>query len=232
VGTSARLTFALGRNRYIPELFARLSARGVPIYAIAFSFLCGMLVFLPFPGWAQLVGFISVATVMAYAMAPLALGALRRQDPDRERPYRLWAGSVLAPAGFVVANEIILFSGWAVVWKLIVAIVIGFVLLGISAATSAPERRPSLDWRSGAWVWPFVIGLGVISYLGSFGPSDAIPFIGLKGATGRLPFGWDMLVMALFAVGIYYLAIGLRLPAGRAHEYIGDLAAEAEPAEA
>jgi hypothetical protein len=131
-----------------------------------------------------------------------------------------------------VANEIILFSGWAVVWKLIVAIVIGFVLLGISAATSTPERRPSLDWRSGAWVWPFVIGLGVVSYLGSFGPSDAIPFIGLKGATGKLPFGWDMLVMALFAVGIYYLAIGLRLPDERAHEYIGDLAAEAEPAEA
>jgi amino acid transporter len=232
VGTSARLTFALGRNRYIPEFFARLSARGVPIYAIAFSFLCGMLVFLPFPGWAQLVGFISVATVMAYAMAPLALGALRRQDPDRERPYRLWAGSVLAPAGFVVATEIILFSGWAVVWKLIVAIVIGFFLLGISAATSAPDRRPSLDWRSGAWVWPFVIGLGVISYLGSFGPSDAIPFIGLKGATGKLPFGWDILVMALFALGIYYLAIGLRLPNERAHEYIGDLAAEAEPAEA
>src|SRR5262245_44522026 len=122
VGTSSRLTFALARNRYIPELFARLSVRGVPIYAIAFSFLCGMLVFLPFPGWAQLVGFISSATVIAYAMAPLAMGALRHQEPDRERPYRLWAGSLLAPLGFIVANEIILFSGWAVVWKLIVAI--------------------------------------------------------------------------------------------------------------
>src|SRR5439155_12946549 len=40
VGTSSRLTFALARNRYIPELFAFLSARGVPVYAIAFSFLC------------------------------------------------------------------------------------------------------------------------------------------------------------------------------------------------
>jgi len=232
VGTSSRLTFALARNRYIPELFAYLSVRGVPIYAIAFSFLCGMLIFLPFPGWAQLVGFVSLATVIAYAMAPLAMGALRRQEPDRERPYRLWAGSLLAPLGFAIANEIILFAGWAVVWKLIVAILIGFILLGISAATSSPERRPSLDWRSGAWVWPYVIGLGVISYLGSFGPSDAIPLIGLKGATNALQFGWDILVMALFSIVIYYLAIGLRLPRERAQEYIGDLTAEAEPVEA
>jgi len=232
VGTSSRLTFALARNRYIPELFAYLSVRGVPIYAIAFSFLCGMLIFLPFPGWAQLVGFVSLATVIAYAMAPLAMGALRRQEPDRDRPYRLWAGSLLAPLGFAIANEIILFAGWAVVWKLIVAIVIGFILLGISAATSPPERRPSLDWRSGAWVWPYVIGLGVVSYLGSFGPSDAIPLIGLKGATNALQFGWDILVMALFSVAIYYLAISLRLPPERAREYIGDLTSEAEPVEA
>jgi len=119
-----------------------------------------------------------------------------------------------------------------VVWKLIVAIVIGFVLLGISAATSPPERRPSLDWRSGAWVWPFVIGLGVISYFGSFGPSDAIPLLGIKGATNQLPFGWDILVMALFSIVIYYVAISLRLPAYRVHDYIGDLTAEAEPVEA
>src|SRR5262249_50892006 len=103
VGTSSRLTFALARNRYIPALFARLSVGGVPVCAIAFAFLVGMLTFLPFPGWAQLVGFISVATVIAYAMAPLAMGALRHQDPDRDRPFKLWAGGVLAPAGFIVA---------------------------------------------------------------------------------------------------------------------------------
>jgi amino acid transporter len=231
VGTSARLTFALARNRYIPELFAYLSTRGVPVYAIAFSFLCGMVVFLPFPGWAQLVGFISSATVIAYAMAPLALGALRHQEPDRERPFRLPAAPVLSPLGFVVANEIILFSGWAVVWKLIVAIAIGLVLLALSAATSSPERRPSLDWRSGAWVWPYVIGLGVLSYLGSFGPSDAVPLLGLKGATGALPFGWDILVMATFSVAVYVLAMLLRLPGERVREYVGDLA-ESEPVEA
>ncbi|MDQ6920514.1 MAG: APC family permease [Candidatus Dormibacteraeota bacterium] len=228
VGTSSRLTFALGRNRYIPDIFARLSTRGVPIFAIAFSFIVGIFLFLPFPSWAQLVGFISSATVIAYAMAPLAMGALRMQEPDRERPFKLWGGSVLAPLGFIVANEIILFSGWAVVWKLVFAIVIGFILLAIASATTSAERRPSLDWRSGAWVWPYVLGLGVISYYASFGPADRLPIILLKGAKGDLPYGIDVLVMAIFSLAIYFLAMWLRLPSERVHEYVGDLAAEAE----
>jgi amino acid transporter len=228
VGTSSRLTFALARNRYIPEVFGSLSARGVPVVAIIFSFLVGIVLFLPFPSWAALVGFISSATVITYAMAPLALGALRVQDPNRDRPYKLFLGPVLAPAGFVVANEIILFSGWAVVWKLIFAIVLGFILLGVSVRTSTPARRPSLDWRPGAWVWPYVIGLGVISYLGSFGPSDSLPFTNIAGGNGNLAFGWDMLVMAIFSLVIYYLAMYLKMPSHRAIEYIGDLTAEVE----
>ncbi len=230
VGTSSRLTFALARNRYIPDLGARLSTRGVPVYAIAFSFLCGMLVFLPFPGWQQLVGFISSATVIAYAMAPLAMGALRLQDPARERPFRLPGGTVLAPLGFIVANEIILFSGWAVVWKLIVAILLGFILLGISFATSRPERRPSLDLASAAWLWPYLLGLGVISYLSSFDihTLSSVPLIGLTGPRNALPFGWDILAMAVFSLVIYALAIRVRLSDERVTEYIGDLTAEAE----
>jgi len=230
VGTSSRLTFALARNRYVPEVGARLSTRGVPVYAIAFSFLCGMFIFLPFPGWQQLVGFISSATVIAYAMAPLAMGALRLQEPDRARPFRLPGGTFLAPVGFIIANEIILFSGWAVVWKLIVAILIGFVLLAISFATSPPDRRPSLDWPSAAWLWPYLIGLTVISYLGSFDikKPNSIPIIGLTGPRNDLTFGWDMLVMAVFSVVIYLLAIRSRLPSERVNEYVGDLTAEAE----
>ena len=77
-----------------------------------------------------------------------------------------------------------------------------------------------------------MVGLWVISYLGSFGPADAMPFIGVTGARNILPFGWDILVMALFSLGIYVLAMGLRLPGERVREYVGDLTAEAEPAEA
>ena len=163
-----------------------------------------------------------------HGLGKLAMGALRMQDPDRERPFRLWGGTILAPLGFIVANEIILFSGWPVVWKLVLAIVVGFVLLALSLATSSAENRPSLDMRAGAWVWPYVIGLLVISYFSSFTQTDPLSPSWLKGGTGLLTFGVDVLVMAVFSLAIYLLAMWLRLPSERAAEYIGDLTAEAE----
>jgi amino acid transporter len=234
VGTSARLSFGMGRNGYIPRGFAALSARGVPVLAIAFSFLLGMIVFLPFPGWQNLVGFISSATVLAYATAPLAMGALRRQDPDRPRPFRLPGGTFSAALAFIVANEVLLFSGWAVAWKLIVAILLGFALLGISVATAKPEYRPKLDWPSAVWLWPWLIGGGVISYLSSFNTAteSSIPLIGLRGPRNTLTFGWDVLVMAVFSLAIYLLAMRVRLPDKEAQKYVSDLAGEAEPEEA
>ena len=223
-GASARLTFALAQNGSIPAAFARLTRRGTPLFAIAFSFLCGLVILLPFPGWQQLVGFISAAAVLVYAMAPLALGALRRQDPGRPRPFRLPAASLLAPVAFVVASEILLFTGWDVVWKLIAAILIGFALLSLASATDTNERSGSLDWRGAAWLWPYLLGMGAISYLSSFDTrtSSSIPLLGLHGPRNELTFGWDILAVALLSLAVYALAIRSRLPAEQALEYIGD----------
>ena len=233
-GASARLSFALARNGYVPSAFARLTPQGTPLFAIAFSFLCGLVLFLPFPGWQQLVGFISAAAVIAYAMVPLSLVALRRQDPGRPRPFRLPAASLVAPAAFVVANEILLFTGWAVVWKLIVAILIGFALLTLSTLTGTNEQTLSLDWRSAVWLWPYLLGMGAISYLSSFdtGTPSSIPLLGLHGPRNELTFGWDVLAVALLSLAVYALAIRSRLPAAQALENVGDLTTEAETEDA
>ena len=223
-GASARLTFALARSGNIPAAFARLTPRGTPLFAIAFSFLCGLVIFLPFPSWQQLVGFISAAAVVTYAMAPLALGALRRQDPARPRPFRLPAASLLAPGAFVVANEILLFTGWAVVWKLIAAILIGFALLSLTNAADTSKRTVSLDWRSAAWLWPYLLGMAAISYLSSFDTRtpSSVPLLGLHGPRNELTFGWDVLAVALFSLAVYAFAIRSRLPAEQALKYVGD----------
>src|SRR5213076_1198676 len=138
-------------HNYMHPAFSRVSKRGVPFLAIVFTFLCGMIVFLPFPGWQQLVAFVADATVLAYALAPLALGALRRQDPDRDRPFRLPFGDAAAAAGFMVANLIIYWSGWTVVWRLMAAVALGFLVLAIAQATMRDEKVGQFDFRSALW---------------------------------------------------------------------------------
>lgn len=197
-GSSSRLSFSLARNGYIPEVFGQLSTRGVPVVSIIFSFIIGMFMFLPFPGWQELVGFITSATVMGYATAPLAFGALRRRQPEHPRPFRLPAGGVLAPVAFIIANLVIYWTGWDVDWKLFVAILFAFALLGMARLTN--QERAPLDWKGSLWLWPYLAGMAVISYLGTFG-----------GGADILPFGWDILVVAVFSLAIYALAMGVSL---------------------
>ncbi len=199
-GSSARVSYALGRNHYIPEAFDRLSERGVPWVSIIFSFIVGMIVFLPFPGWQKLVAFITSASVIIYAAQCLSLAAMRRQLPDHERPFRLRWASVLAPAGFVVANLIVLFAGWTTDWKLFAAIGIGLVLLAVSQLSRPSSERMPMDWRSSVWMWPWLLGLLLLSYLASF-----------EGGRDDLHFGVDMIITAAFSLAIYFFALSRRL---------------------
>jgi amino acid transporter len=85
------------------------------VFGIIVSAVIGLLFLLPFPSWSKLVGVVTSASVMMYAGAPLALGALRRQKPDLPRPYRLPAAHIMAPLSFVLATWIVYWAGWSTV---------------------------------------------------------------------------------------------------------------------
>jgi amino acid transporter len=141
-----------------------------------------------------------------YAGAPLSLGAFRQQVPEASRPYRMPAAAVLGPVAFIVANLLIYWSGMEVVWKLGVCIVVGYVLIGMSMAFD--KQRPPLDWKSAQWLPAYLIGLGIITWQGQYaGGAVAAPV-----NTGRIPFWWDVLVVAAFSLAIYYWAQATKLP--------------------
>jgi amino acid transporter len=219
-GSSSRVAYALGRNGYIPHFFDKLNDRGVPWISILFSFGVGMIVFLPFPGWQKLVSFITSATVIIYSGQCVSVAALRRQLPDVERPFRMPALNVIAPVAFVIANEIVLFAGWSTNWKLLAAVALGFILLGLSNAFRPAEERVSLDWASGAWLIPWLLALGLVSYLSSF-----------EGGQDTLKFGIDMAATAVVAVVVYVIAMRSRLSPEAAQAYFDETADEVESAE-
>ncbi|MEU6551787.1 APC family permease [Streptomyces sp. NPDC046915] len=194
---TSRVSFGLAKNGYAPKAFAKTDARGVPWFGLIMSFVTGVVCFLPFPSWQELVGFITSASVLMYAGAPLAYGVFADRLPNHERPYRLPGGKVISPLSFVVANLIIYWAGWDTLWRLAFAIVLGYVLLGGYAwyATSKElPDAPRLDFRAAQWLPAYLVGLGLISWQGGF------------GGQGHIPLWWDILVVAAFSLGIYYWA--------------------------
>jgi amino acid transporter len=221
VGSTARMSFGMARMRTVPDAFASLSERRVPVVSIVVAMVLGFAFLFPLPSWQTIIGIVTGATVLAYGMQPLTLGALRRQAPDHDRPYRLQLAEIISPVAFVVANLIIYWSTWTVVWKLMLAVLVGYLILAIGSLVRPQATRPQLDWRAGYWLLPYLGGLTLISYVG------AQDF----GGTGLFPFGWDALIVAVFSVAIYVLAIRLRLPDATAEKYMTELSAEAESEE-
>ena len=202
-GTS-RVSYGLARNRYFPQIFGRVNSNGIPWVGLIAAFIIGLFFLLPFPSWHSLVGLITGASVLMYAGAPLSVGAFRGQVPDANRPYRMPAAWFLAPAAFVVADLLIYWSGFEVIWKLGVVLVIGYVLIGICMAFDS--QRPPLDWKSAVWLPVWLIGMGIISWQGQYsGTSDKHPLPPTN--TFHIGFWWDILVVAAFSVAIYFWAM-------------------------
>jgi amino acid transporter len=109
--TASRVSFGLSRNGYVPPAFEKKNRRKAPVLGIAVTAVIGLLFLLPFPSWSKLVNVVTSASVLMYAGAPLALGALRRQKPDHPRPYHLPWGQVTGRLAFVFANFIVYWAG-------------------------------------------------------------------------------------------------------------------------
>ena len=197
---TARISYAMGRNGNAPPELAETTERGAPWVSLLLAFALGLIFFLPFPGWQKLVTFITSATVLSFGSGPLVWAALRKELPDKERPFRLRGGHTIPFLAFFSSNMIVYWAGWDTNWKLFLAIVLGLILLGVYKL-ARPSALPAMDWRAGAWVLPWLGALALISYLGSYGDSAAKVF-GL---------GVGALLMLGVSAAVYLAAYHLRL---------------------
>jgi amino acid transporter len=212
--SSSRVSYGLSRNGYFPTVYESTDARGVPWFGLLTAFVVGCVCFLPFPSWTSLVGLITSASVLMYAGAPLAFGVFRRRLPNAERPWRAPAGEILAPLAFVVANLLILWSGWDTDWRLGVAIAIGYVILVATRVFNLNSRSPQLDLRAASWLPFYLLGLGAIVYFSPYGANPSNPSI---------PLWWDIGAVAGFSLIVYYWALAVALPTERIEEMIGEV---------
>lgn len=228
LATTSRLSYSLARTRFLPPVFSSIDRRGVPWFSIIFGGVFGCLLFLPFGGWAKLVGAITAASSFMYSYAPVAAVALRRSDPGRPRPYKVPGLAIIAPFSFVVSGLIIYWSGTSNVVKLDLAVLF-FLVLYFIARRLDPAQAP-IDFRAGVWSVPWIVGLTIFSifggsYVGGYSEVFGIPI------HHHLPFWWDVAAIAVFSLAVFYYAVHSRLSPERTAVNVGEAVADAEQEE-
>ncbi len=229
LATTSRLSYSLARVRFLPPVFSGIDRRGVPWFSIIFGGAFGCLLFLPFGGWAKLVGAITAASSFMYSYAPVAAVSLRKSDPDRPRPYKVPGLSIIAPFSFVVSGLIIYWSGTSNVVKLDLAVLF-FLVLYFVARLVDPNQTP-IDFKAGAFSLPWIIGLTVFSI---FGGSYVGGYPSVFGITisHHLPFWWDVAAVSVFSLIVYYYAIRSRLSPQRVGAHVRYAVADAQQEDA
>jgi amino acid transporter len=210
LGTSARLSYALGEEETLPKQLTQTTSRGVPLYSIALAFVIGELAFLPFPSWSSLVGLVTGATAIMYAFAPVSLAALHLRNPDRDHPYRVPKPKILNPLGFICANLIIYWGGFESTWKLLTGIFFGRIIFEIALRRGNDQARPDVDWRAASWIWPWLIGMTILGLVGRYG----------TGSQSKIPEWWDLGAVIVFSLVIFYYAVSLAMSTEKVQQAI------------
>jgi amino acid transporter len=192
---TARAAYALSEIGFFSKFLQPLSKRGVPVRALILNFLVGMLLFLPFHGWQTMVMFLISCFVIAYSVGPISLYVLRKTQKDLHRPFKLPMYQLVCYIAFYVCNLLVFWVGWGVVQKLLIAILVGFVIL-VYRLWHLSRAQFRLQIKQNWWLIPYILGLGVLSYFGSFG-----------GGKNIITFGYDFGVIAIFSLIIFICAV-------------------------
>ncbi len=166
-GSAARSLHGMSSNGYLPSILTKLSPTGVPRASITVSFLVGMIMFAPFPGWNEMVKFLTALMAMTYLTASTSLITLRHRLPELNRPFKLIAGKTWSVLGFFASTLIIYWSGWDVISKVGITVLIGLAVLFIYLKVD--RKSIPLNIKQSIWIWVYLIGITLISYLGNYG---------------------------------------------------------------
>lgn len=195
MSATARVVYAWSKSGTFFPVFQRMNTqRGVPDKALLLTFGLALFWTLPFPSWQALIGVVSSALMLSYAMAPTSAAALRRSRPDLHRPFRLPYFNLLSPLAFAIASLIVIWTGWTTLcWLMPALLVLTAIFMSV-----ARRRLSSAEWtqelRSSLWMPAYFVGLLALSWSGPF-----------QGA-GLLDHVWDDIAVVVFALIIHHWA--------------------------
>lgn len=168
---TSRILYGMSLNHHLPKVFSKVNKHKIPYITLYANLLVGIFSFLPFPGWQKMVAFLSSCSILSYGIGPICLLAMRKLQPARDRPFRLSASLVICHIAFYACNLMLYWCGFDTIWKLDLALLIGFAINLIYQRRHITECSPSLYWFAF-----YMLVMLVISYAGSFGGKHYLEF--------------------------------------------------------
>lgn len=173
-GSAARVLYANAKNGYMPKSFLKLNSRGVPYISLIISLIIGILYMIAFPQFLTEASIFSVASVISYAPAAVSLIVLRVIDPNRERVFKLKYANIISPIAFAAGGLMIYWATYPTTLYTILSALVGIPIYLFYELRY--KRIVLLEIKKGWWYVGWLIAILVVSYLGSFGGINIIPY--------------------------------------------------------
>jgi amino acid transporter len=206
---TSRILYGMALNEHLPKIFLKVNRHKIPYVTLYANLLVGMLSFLPFPGWQKLVAFLSSASILSYSIGPICLLAMRKLQPQTERPFKLSGALVCSHLAFYFCNLMLYWCGFSVIWKLDLALLFGIFIYSVYHRKNTWDNSSLLYW-----FLFYMVSILVISYLGGF------------GGIGILKFPFDLLI--LFPLSIFILYSSQKLMNPISHEYVDSMSEDSK----
>jgi len=191
-----RIPFAMAAdNLFFKSLGTVNEKHGTPAKALIFASVLTMVTQILIPNFPSVALVASITTLVPYAAAALALPVLRKNRPEVNRPVKIPFALAVAVIGFVGASIFVYWAAWP--WT-----IVGAVLMMLGAPMFYLFKRPIAgEIKRTAWIWVYLVGLAVISYIGDpfFTFDNFLPI----GPIGLIHYPYDTIVVTIFSLIIF-----------------------------
>jgi amino acid transporter len=181
---SARTSYSMSQNQFLPKFFQQLTKNGVPLWGIIFNFIISALIFCAFSGWQEMAAFYAAAICTCNSVIPLVLVALRENSDIsfEKKIFRIPNYRLFSFAAFFISNLMLYWCGWNTIVKLDLAVFVALVFLLLERLKlSIKKQKPLHIYFEIRPAISFFVLLVLITVTSKFGSYDGgLNYIGTK----------------------------------------------------
>ena len=193
MGTTTRMLYGMQQHGSMPDFLGKLHEKYlIPRGALWVNFGVSLLFVYFCRSWVNLVGVISIATVVSFLAGPIAVMGLRRIGARMKHGIRIPGLSVAAPLAFILVSLVFFWSCWPLTGEILLVLAVGLVIY-FYYEHKRGWKDFACHFNASLWLILYLVAMAFLSYLGS----DTF------GGMNIIPQGWDELAVIISAGGFY-----------------------------